>query len=93
MKLADTIHCWEDTAYVLLGDSPIDNDSERTKKFENSRINFYAAEVSILKYSNDMKVSSTLVIHIVIVRKSQIVCDSYLLDRKQWFLYMVFSYR
>lgn len=57
MKLADSIHCWEDTAYVILGDSPIENDSERTKKFQNFKIDFFPAEVSVHKYFNDMKVT------------------------------------
>lgn len=58
MKFADTIQCWEDTAYVLLGDSQIENDSERTKKYQNFKIDFFAADVSVLKYSSEMKVDS-----------------------------------
>lgn len=59
MKFTDTINCWEDTAYVLLGDCPIENDSERSKKFQNYKIDFYAADVSVHKYSSDMKVNFT----------------------------------
>lgn len=61
MKFSDTIHCWEDTAYVILGDSPIESDSERTKKFQNYKIDFFAADVSVHKYSSEMKVSLTFI--------------------------------
>ncbi len=57
MKFADTIHCWEDTAYVILGDNQIETDSEITQKFQNFKIDFFSAEVSVLKYSNDIKVN------------------------------------
>lgn len=60
MKFADTIQSWEDIAYVLLGDSQIESDSERAKKFQNSKIDFFATDVSVLKYSSEMKVDLTL---------------------------------
>lgn len=57
MRLADSVYSWEDTAYVILGDNPIESDSERSKKFENLKIDFFAAEVSVHKYSSEMKVN------------------------------------
>lgn len=60
MKFSDNVQCWEDTAYVLLGDSPIETDSERTTKFQNFKIDFFAADVSVHKYSNEMKVNFIL---------------------------------
>lgn len=57
MKFSDNMQCWEDTAYVLLGDNPIETDSERAKRFQNLKIDFFAAEVSVHKYSNEMQVN------------------------------------
>lgn len=57
MKFADSIQSWEDIAYVLLGDNQIESDAERTKRFQNFKIDFFAADVSVLKYSSEMKVN------------------------------------
>lgn len=56
MKISDNIHAWEDIAYFLLSDKPIETDMERTQNFQNSNINFVHEEVTVHKYSNDMKV-------------------------------------
>ncbi|XP_037028228.1 cilia- and flagella-associated protein 206 [Bradysia coprophila] len=58
MKFADTVQSWEDTAYLLLGDSQIESDSERTKQFQNFKIDFFSADVSVLKYSSEMKIEN-----------------------------------
>ncbi|KAJ6640303.1 Cilia- and flagella-associated protein 206 [Pseudolycoriella hygida] len=58
MKLADCLHCWEDTAYIILGDAPVVNDAERMKTFQNYKIDFFVPEVSVHKYSSEMKIEN-----------------------------------
>lgn len=88
MKFADTIQCWEDIAYTILGDSPIESDAERGTKFQNFKIDFFSAEVSVHKYSDDMKVIRKFFEHFFWAKKR---IPSSNIDRKQWFLYMVFG--
>lgn len=58
IELADEVEQWEDIAYNLLGDHHIENDEQRQKNFDSSKIVAIAdgGTISIVPYTTKLKV-------------------------------------